>query len=235
MAYTNIKRNDGFGAQLQSIISTIIYCDINNVEFKYSKFTSIEHNYDSDPDYVEKLEDFINISKTYPLATDEPALHNWLTWTENNIDIIQDFPVLDKLRNIFHKDKVNIFDTSFYNIAVHIRRPNIHDNRIDGTDTTDSHFLNAIAKLSEIYREKNIKFHIYSQGNIDDFSLYKNDTTKLHINENIIDTFTGLTQADVLVTSRSSFSYIAGFLNRNTIYYTPFWHRPLSNWNVIPI
>ena len=151
---TQELRTDGFGAQLQSIIYTIIYCNINNVDFKYSKFTSIEHNYDSDPDYVEKLENFINISKTYPLATDEPALHNWLTWTENNIDIIQDSSVLNELRNNFHKDKVSIFDTSFYNIAVHIRRPNIHDNRIDGTDTSDTHFLNVIFKLEEIYRDK---------------------------------------------------------------------------------
>jgi hypothetical protein len=40
-----------------------------------------------------------------------------------------------------------------------------------------------------------------------------------------------LATADVLVMSRSSFSHLAGILNRNgVIMYHPFWHRPLSPW-----
>ena len=54
------------------------------------------------------------------------------------------------------------------------------------------------------------------------------------INESIEDTFTSLVLADVLVISKSSYSYIAGILSEGIVYYQPFWHSPLPNWKVAP-
>jgi hypothetical protein len=52
-----------------------------------------------------------------------------------------------------------------------------------------------------------------------------------YINEPAFDCLRKLATADILVMSRSSFSYLAGILNRNgVIMYHPFWHRPLSPW-----
>jgi hypothetical protein len=43
-----------------------------------------------------------------------------------------------------------------------------------------------------------------------------------------------LATADVLVMSRSSFSYLGGILNRNGIVlYHPFWHRAPSSWMTV--
>ena len=39
--------------------------------------------------------------------------------------------------------------------------------------------------------------------------------------------------AEVLVTAKSSLSYSAALLNKNTIYYINFWHKPLNSWNII--
>ena len=40
-----------------------------------------------------------------------------------------------------------------------------------------------------------------------------------------------LATADVLVMSRSSFSYVAAILNRDgAVMYHPFWHRAPSSW-----
>jgi hypothetical protein len=36
--------------------------------------------------------------------------------------------------------------------------------------------------------------------------------------------------ADILVIGKSSFSYVAGLYNTNTVYYFNFWHSPLNNW-----
>ena len=77
-------------------------------------------------------------------------------------------------------------------------------------------------------------FHIYSQGDEEDlWDAFKEDDIVLHINESVEDTFTSMVLADVLVTSRSSFSYTAALLSEGEVYYIPFWHPPLPHWKVI--
>jgi len=57
---------------------------------------------------------------------------------------------------------------------------------------------------------------------------------KLFVNERAIDCLRKLATADVLVMSRSSFSYVAAVLNRNgVVLYHPFWHSGPSSW--IPV
>jgi hypothetical protein len=54
------------------------------------------------------------------------------------------------------------------------------------------------------------------------------------INQPEIDQLRKMATADVLVTSKSSFGYLAGVLNRSgAVLYCPFWHSPLSSW--IPV
>jgi hypothetical protein len=64
---------------------------------------------------------------------------------------------------------------------------------------------------------------------LDDFKVLPN---LVHcINGRAIDCLRKLATADILVMSRSSFSYVGGILNRNGIVlYHPFWHRALSSW-----
>lgn len=40
--------------------------------------------------------------------------------------------------------------------------------------------------------------------------------------------------ADVLILSKSSFSLVPALFNLNTVIYTPFWHKPLDGWTVVP-
>ena len=51
------------------------------------------------------------------------------------------------------------------------------------------------------------------------------------LNDTAIDCLRKLATADILIMSRSSFSYVAAILNRTGIMlYHPFWHSPLSSW-----
>jgi hypothetical protein len=64
---------------------------------------------------------------------------------------------------------------------------------------------------------------------IDEFGVLPNLVHR--INGEAIDCLCGLATADVLVMSRSSFSYLGGILNRNAIVlYHPFWHPAPSAW-----
>jgi hypothetical protein len=64
---------------------------------------------------------------------------------------------------------------------------------------------------------------------LDDFDVLPN---LVHcINDKAVDCLRGLATADILIMSKSSFSYVAAILNRNGIVmYHPFWHRAPSSW-----
>ena len=58
---------------------------------------------------------------------------------------------------------------------------------------------------------------------------------KLHIDTPIRETFNALVKSQILILSRSSFSYAAGLLNENDIVATnikSWWHKPLKQWHI---
>lgn len=203
----------------------------------------MEHNYNNDNDFIEKINNFINITNNYLNISDISItdtnmipLVDIYKNVESNIDIYtNDNPSMNKIKDCFWKNKdKNYFKNNKFNISLHIRRPNSHDNRIDGTNTCDYYYLNIINHIREKYKnDKDILFHIYSQGNIKNFECYINYDVILHIDEELTSTFTGLVASDILVTSKSSFSYIAAFLTDGEVYYLPFWHPPKKNWIVL--
>ena len=104
---------------------------------------------------------------------------------------------------------------------------------MDDRITPLEYYINIIHRIYKDNVNKNIKFHIYSQGKIEDFQGIVDLTQyniEFHLNEFVLDTFNAMIFADVLAISKSSFSYVAGLLSNGIIYYKPFWHGPLSNW-----
>jgi hypothetical protein len=232
---TNPVRDDGFGAQFQTIIYSVIYAELNDLEFVYTPFKDMEHNYESDTNFLAKKEWLINFIDNFEINKGnaiQQDVRNVIQFFEGNLDKSVNSLALKKIKEIFrsNKNSQNYFNNQRLNIAIHMRRSNLHDSRVDGTDTPDDFFLNIINKLRVIYAPKNPLLHIYSQGNDDDFKKFCAQDIVLHLNESIEDTFTSMVLADVLVTGRSSFSYTAGILSGGAIYYIPFWCPALPHW-----
>ena len=62
---TITERDDGFGAQYQHIIFGIIYAELNNKTYIHKPITQIAHNYDNNPNFINEIEDLINIKNHY--------------------------------------------------------------------------------------------------------------------------------------------------------------------------
>jgi hypothetical protein len=202
----------------------------------------MEHNYDNDVDFLAKKEWLINFIDNFEINTDmrfAQSLGGRLIhyeFFEANLALCAESQSLKKIKEVFraNKDRRNYFYNNNLNIAVHVRRPNQHDNRTDGPDVPDRVYIRAIELLRRNYSTQNPLFHIYSQGDIKNFKgSYAAADVVFHLNESIEDTFSSLVLADVLVTSASSFSYIAGILSEGAVYYIPFWHPPLPSWVVL--
>tara|TARA_B100001758_G_scaffold30192_1_gene21553 strand:+ start:707 stop:1423 length:717 start_codon:yes stop_codon:yes gene_type:complete len=230
-------RTDGFGGQYQTIINTILYCKKNNKLFVYTPIKKMEHNYENDVLFLQKIEKLMNIKiyksiceiNSNDIKTFCPTKSiNFFDKNINNLDT-----EINEIKKDFWQNKDrNCFKNDCFNIAVHIRRPNPDDNRIMGADTPDKYYLDKINNLRQKYKDKKILFHIYSQGELCNFSKYIANDTILKINMNIFDTFTEMVGADALIMSRSSFSYSAAVLSDGDIYYQKFWHPPMKHWYI---
>lgn len=235
---TNPARFDGFGAQFQTIIYSAICAELVGAKFVYTPFKNMEHNYDNDPEFIAKKEWLINFMGDFEInngTAQRLDAMNVIQFFEQNLAQCANSSALQKIKMIFkaNKNRNHYFDNEHLHIVIHMRRPNPHDNRIEGANTPDEIFLNIINRLRVLYSSQNPLFHLHSQGNKANFQVFNAPDIVLHLNESVEDSFIPMVLADVLVTSRSSYSYTAAILSDGTVYYMPFWHPPLPHW--IPI
>lgn len=154
-------------------------------------------------------------------------------------------PNLDDNCDWFSKDQLDV--------AIHIRRGDVAEWNITKRLTANSYFMNTAKQLHEILKtqDKKVVFHIFSEGNLnDDFPelsrVHSENNSKvnrlaelkenpniqfrMHLNGDARKAFLHLTNADILVTSKSCFSYVAAVLNKKAkILFTEFWFPSLSN------
>jgi hypothetical protein len=151
--------------------------------------------------------------------------------------------VLQVIREKFHsaaartKDQL-VFDKESFNIAIHIRRGDIvvgKDNknenlllRWQGNDYFIKVLQTTIKNLNTI---KPISIYLFSQGNKRDFPEFEH-FTNLHycLEMSAQDSFLHMVNADLLITSKSSFSYKPALLSKGIkICPMDFWHRYPDN------
>ena len=235
---TSVTRSDGFGAQFQNIIYDILYAQANGYGYLYTPIENIEHNYNNDDNFINYIEDIMNIKNNYNndkcsennIGCNHVVINTY-QFIESNIDKYINDDSMKRIREVFwqNKDK-NFFNNDKINVAVHIRRPNSHDNRLEGADTPDQYYKIVMNLIRERYDNTKLLFHIYSQGEYENFKSFESNDTVFHLNENLNETFVGMVTSDILVMSRSSLSYTAALLNENQVYYLNFWHPPLNKW-----
>jgi len=127
-----------------------------------------------------------------------------------------------------NKDKL-IYNMKNFNIAVHVRAGDILNNKkLSKQRFLDiNYFTKTINKsLSMIKTKKKIVIHIFSEKWLNSFSKFKNfKNIKFCHNLNQYKTFLHFIYADLLITSKSSFSYKAALISKG-IKVSPknFWH-----------
>jgi hypothetical protein len=208
---------DGFGAQYQRIIQTFIYCKIHNLNFLYQPFKKVEHNYDNDDNYINKLENLINLKDNIQNIETHSNVEfldynlNFRDYIENNIDKCCESEHMNFIKKCFWENKsTNFFNNNKINIAIHIRRDNIDDRGCGGlrTSTQNSYYLDIINTIREKNSDKELLFHIYSQGNLSSFEEFNDKDIIFYLNHDIIETFIGMVSANILVISPSSFCIV---------------------------
>ena len=169
-------------------------------------------------------------------------------YLEQDQPYTQQFGVMKDIGKKFNSSVMRVEDKSIYsilnfNIAVHVRRVVIIDGKkiIEDKSAQDLRWLENDyyhKVLSQLLKEsistKPVAIYIFSTGSADEFLEFKKYGEVHFCTEmNEYETFLHLIKADLLVTSKSSFSYKAGLISSG-IKISPrnFWHHypDQSDW-----
>jgi hypothetical protein len=250
MLYTNYIRTDGFGSQFQSVLWTVLYTELTGNMFVYTDIKNMDLISNAgtikdteNENTLDEVIQYMGIKSIYPSLETETrpvqCIHfsQAYEFIESNMDFVFNSDSFLKYKSKFYENKTSRYNNEYFNIAVHIRRMGDFERennrfRQGSHDTPNSYYVNKMNLIREKYHNKKIKFHIYSQGKLEDFKELESIETIFHLNDTVLNTFTDLVFADVLVTCRSSFSYMAALLSNNEIHYLKFWHPPRKDWIV---
>lgn len=193
--------------------------------FKIVRIPLFDENNESEITKIRKIIDYYGGKKVIILAEQDQFYRN-------------QYDAMEVLQKKFYScpDRVNdklIFEKENINIAVHVRRGDILQNgkkenpnltmRFQGND----YFEKALnIALSKITSKESIHIYIFSQGNENDFAEFKKyDNVHFCLDMNAKNSFLHMVNADILITSKSSFSYKPALLNKGIkICPENFWH-----------
>lgn len=128
------------------------------------------------------------------------------------------------------QDKL-IYEQGHFNIAVHVRRGDImtdsNNANLSMRYLANDYYVRVLSQVLEHVRHNSpIHIYLFSQGKPEDYPEFSN-FVNLHwcMHMGAVDSFLHMVYADLLITSKSSFSYKPALLNRG-IKVSPlnFWH-----------
>lgn len=128
------------------------------------------------------------------------------------------------------------FEPQRVDVAIHIRRGDVVSHQQWNRFTPNAHYLETIRRMREVLGDRPHRFHVFSQSHPrpslldEDFQPFVDLGCCMHLDADVFETMHHLVTADVLVTSKSSFSYLPAVLSRGIVLYEPFWHHPMSPW-----
>lgn len=154
------------------------------------------------------------------------------------------FGLIEEIKQKFYNAKARTSDNLLYsksnfNIAIHVRRGDITVGQLTKNPNLlmrwqdNDYFINVLDQVvKNLDIDKPIFVYLFSQGKPEDFPEFlKIDNLQFCLDMNATDSFLHMVNADLLITSKSSFSYNPALLcNGIKICPTDFWHGyPIDN------
>lgn len=238
-------RLDGFGSQFQHYIWAAIYADAINADFYMPEITTIAHNYDNSPRFVDLLKDTMSLYDIFPSireVEDKSSIRILQMWeycvfVENNLEKCLSSKTMERIKCAFWRKNTDFIDAYFntehraktLTIGIHIRRNNRCDDRV--VDANGSKMEPYVKQLQETLgkqpKDRDIDIHIVTQAPFaevrENFVSFLNtelaNTRKtrviLHEPHSTKFPFLCLAACDILMISFSSFSYCAALLSNS--------------------
>lgn len=241
---------EGAGSQLQRQISVILICEFYKIEFCYSglKDIGLAPINQSNQQYISNWEKVFNFDLIYNSCKENNNQNInlilallWVPFTNKTISIYHAHAFADLFPNrynnldLINQYKLNIVEYKEKIVSIHYRYPTGNEDYLQvinergmGIERLDK----VLIYLNLLYPVSNYKYIIYSTASIDYFSeiLKNHDYISIDNVSSEIQTFKRLINSEILVISKSSFSYTAGLFNTGKKYYFKFFHNTPKDW-----
>lgn len=244
LGVTCAGKRDGGGAQVHAVMSAMLFARAMGVPYFHTPFAAVMHGEDPTA-FAARWERAFNlgigvsrIPRRMTVVTGEAACRDYRgppavvaqqhfhAFADGRPDLYG--PTVRGLRS-----RLALPSRSFGRptIAVHVWRGDIVGRPSQAERFTDNATLARHIEAA-LRDHPGHRVRVFSQGTKADFEGLP-DICEFELDTDVFTTVSGLIEADCLIMAKSSLSYIAGLCSRGTVYYEPFWHRPLSPWRVL--
>ncbi len=251
-------KTDGIGAQVQAVFSTMLFAQEFGITYAHTPFDEIwsDHsnkewevffNLSGDEITVNEInKDSLNVvyvSQPLFIGFKPNTLyivehcHSFVDSNKNAklyANIKDKF--IEKYQSSSKRDYKSFYKEGRLNIAIHARRGDVSKEGVHSDRYTDNlYYKSLLDNISIILDDLKIKssIHLYSQGNVEDFHELEGLNVNYHLDECVFTTFNNLVLSDIIIMSKSTFSYSAALLSKSIMIYEPFWHKPLKDWILV--
>lgn len=246
MGITCRGKRDGGGAQVQAIMSAKLFAHVHNVPYFHTPLSRVPFAPGNSRQWTESWETHFGLANGHPPP---PKRANFVS-TEQFLDGYSGPPPIIEAKHFhgFCDANPDYYRTLQQELrgacqlvrprgqerpyaAVHIRRGDIaqpnarHGARLTGNSCIQT----AVMQIRRTWPEMEVR--VFSQGQLADFDFLP-DGCNLQLDTDVFETLGEMINADVLMTAKSSFSYVAALLSLGSVIYEPFWHQPLSSWTI---
>ncbi|EEC44560.1 predicted protein [Phaeodactylum tricornutum CCAP 1055/1] len=119
-------------------------------------------------------------------------------------------------------------------VAAHVRRGDVTpcQSNVVFRYLPNTHFQRII-ETRVLPKHPNANITIYSvHKSFEDWESLSGYQLDLH--SSAMDVWDSMVNADILILSKSSFSFVSAIFNTGRVIYAPFWHKPLPTWESTP-
>ena len=236
---------EGPATQALYMMFTLNFSYLSGIPYFHTKFSHIHHSDRPMREWVNQWEEYFNIgTEEIPACNSDVKVFNYpeisglllLLYRRNSsADLIP--CTLDKIRRKFYQNKSLYINTDKHlTVCIHMRRGDVNKYAFPRMYTEPVNLIKTISHLISILDGQKVdyKLHFFSQGELEDFKDFENLNLIYHLDEDPIWCHEQLVRADILVTAKSAFSYMAAVLNKGIILCesanNPHWWRSLEHW-----
>ena len=250
-------RDDGGGAQISARISTMILARLKGITYAHTPVSEVAHAPAgmSVPEWSRAWENFFNLGIGEPTAAGieargfpprpVPKPHRFFPRSRclhvaAHCHKVTDHhpekwaaiaPLLRERYFLSQKPQLAGYGDGRVQVAVHLRRGDVGaTGRFSERFTGDGIVLERLRKVLAAIGPERANIRLFSQGDPQSFRAFTDLGARLHLDDDVFETFHHFVCSDVLFVAKSTFSYLGGIIGGNVCLYEPFWHPKLPDW-----